>query len=457
MTYNGSVARPTAQVVSRADSRLDRVGWTAFEYAPFRFYIASMLCATSGIFLFNAALGWYVLQVTGSAAAVGLIFSVSGVPILLLMPQAGVLTDRFGSRAMLMANFVALAVVGVTFGLVALGSAPSFAVLLGSAVLFGVAETIGSPATMAIVNDLVPPSAVSSATALNFLHMNVARIIGGLISGVILAALSTALAFFVAAILFAVPVATLSLVKTRAAAPRDERSSTGFLGPLVEASRYAISHPTLGVLILLAIAPGAIGLSYIFMLPVAAEELGIGAGGLGALFVAVGIGGLIAGVSLETIQRRIGHGRALFCGVFGAAIGLTAFGLVPGAPLAIAVLPIVGASFLTFAAANLTLTQAISPARLRGRMVGLFATLYWGMMPVGGLIVGLAAEQIGARSALALCGVGLAIAGAVALFLRPQLATLAVGRDGVTLRGDLRGTGAEHSELGVPVLDSQRP
>jgi MFS family permease len=451
------VPPPTAQVVSRADSRLDRVGWTALSYAPFRYFIVSMLCGTSGIFVFNAALGWYVLGVTGSAAAVGLVFSVSGLPILLLMPQAGVLTDRFGSRAMLIANFVALAVVGVIFGLVALGSEPSFAVLLLLALAFGVAETIGAPATMAIVNDLVPPSAVSSATALNFLHMNVGRIIGGLVSGLILAAVSTSLAFFVAAILFAVPVATLFLVRTREAHQREDRGGNGFLGPIREAGRYAISHPTLGVLILLTIAPGSIGLSYIFMLPVAAEELGIGAAGLGALYIAVGIGGLVAGTSLETIQRRIGHGRALFGGVFGAAIGLTAFGLVPGAALAIAVLPIVGASFLTFAAANLTLIQAISPARLRGRMVGLFSTLYWGMMPVGGLIVGLAAEQIGARSALALCGIGLAIAGAAALVVRPQLATLAVGRDGVTLRGDLRGTGAEHSELGAPVLDSQRP
>src|SRR4051794_2618652 len=83
-----NVARPTAQVVARPDSRLDRVGWTAFEYAPFRYFIASMLCATSGIFVFNAALGWYVLGVTGSAAAVGLIFSVSGLPILILTPQA---------------------------------------------------------------------------------------------------------------------------------------------------------------------------------------------------------------------------------------------------------------------------------------------------------------------------------------------------------------------------------
>jgi hypothetical protein len=62
---------------------------------------------------------------------------------------------------------------------------------------------------------------------------------------------------------------------------------------------------------------------------------------------------------------------------------------------------------------------------------------------------GLAAEVIGARPALALCGVGPAVAGVAALLGRPQLATLAVGRDGVTLRGDLRGSGAEHSALGL--------
>ena len=98
------------------------------------------------------------------------------------------------------------------------------------ALLLGVAQTIGAPATMAIVNDLVPPSAVSSATALNFLHMNVGRIIGGLVSGLILAALSTSLAFFIAAILFAVPVATLFLVRTREAHPREDRGSAGFSG-----------------------------------------------------------------------------------------------------------------------------------------------------------------------------------------------------------------------------------
>ncbi len=274
------------------------------------------------------------------------------------------------------------------------------------------AQTIGAPASVSIVNELVPPPAVSSATALNFLHMNVARIIGGLLGGLLLATTTSAIAFTAAAILFTVPVLIMWQVRTPKTRPAEDRPRGAIVGPLVEAFRYATGHPTLGVLIVLSIAPGAIGLSYIFMLPVAAEELGIGAGGLGILMAASGIGGLIAGLSLESIQRRVGHGKALFGGMVGAAIGLTSFGIAPSVPLAIATLTIVGASFLTFAAANVTLIQALAPPRLRGRLVSLFATLYWGMMPIGALLVGLVAEATTARIAIALCGIGLIIAGA---------------------------------------------
>ena len=69
------------------------------------------------------------------------------------------------------------------------------------------------------------------------------------------------------------------------------------------------------MLLLLPMAAGLLGLSYIFMLPVAAEELGIGAGGLGTLLAASGVGGLIAGLFLERVQRRIGHGRAFVGGL----------------------------------------------------------------------------------------------------------------------------------------------
>src|SRR4029078_2148438 len=97
--------------------------------------------------------------------------------------------------------------------------------------------------------------------------------------------------------------------------PLSPRQPCSIIAPLREAVAYGRRFPTLGVLLLLPMAAGRLGLSYIFMLPVAAEELGIGPRGLGTLLAASGVGGLIAGLVLERVQRRIGHGKAFVGGL----------------------------------------------------------------------------------------------------------------------------------------------
>jgi MFS family permease len=426
------------------ESRLDRVGWSALRYPSFRLFFSSMLSFSSGGFVMFSALGWYVLQLTGSAAAVGVAFSAYGLPALLLTAHAGVLTDRFGSRRMLVISFAAIAVFSGAQAIAALAGTPPYLLLIALAFGLGVAQAIGTPASVAIVSDLVPPPALSSAVTLNFLHMNAARIVGGMLGGSLLAVTSPAVAFAAAGLLAAAPAVALSRLPTMSdGGARLERPRSALIGPLVEAFRYAFGHPTLGVLIVLAIAPGTIGLGYIFVLPLAAKELGIGAGGLGALLVISGGGGLLAGLSLEAVHRRVGHGRGVFGGLTGASVGMVAFGLAPGVPLALLALVVVGGSILTYGASSVTLIQALAPARLRGRMVSLFALLYWGMLPVGSLLTGLVAEVTTARITVLLCGIGLALAGVTAFVVRPQLATLAVARDGRTLTGDLIGSGAE--------------
>ena len=90
------------------ESRLDRAGLSALEYGAFRLFFGSMLVSTSGNFMYFAALGWYVLEVTGSAALVGIVFTATGLPVLLMSAYAGVLTDRLGARVMLLLSFGAM-------------------------------------------------------------------------------------------------------------------------------------------------------------------------------------------------------------------------------------------------------------------------------------------------------------------------------------------------------------
>lgn len=422
---------------------LDRLGLPALGYGPFRIFFASNLFANTGIFLFMAAFGWFVQAETGSAAMVGLASAIMGLPWLVLMLHAGMLTDRFGARRLIAASFVGGGIAMAVVALVALMPEPNLAVVLAAVLVMGVLMTIGAPGTVSIVPDLVPPAAVSSAVGLNFLLINVARIVGGVSAGVLLGGgREPGWTILLGGLLFALPGLAIWRLPTRDPG-RGVRSVGGgaLVGPIVEAARHAVRFPTLGVILLLSAGPGLIGLPYTFLLPVAAQELGIGAEGLGLLLGAVGTGGLVGGLLNEHLQRGLGHGRSILVGLASAAGGLIVFGTGMPLPVSMAAMGFIGGGFVVYASASLTLVQALAPPALRGRLTSVFSLLYWGLMPIGGLLGGLVAQLSSARTAMLGAGLGLVILGVVASVSRPQVRTLGVSRDGLTIGGDLRGTG----------------
>ena len=321
-------------------------------------------------------------------------------------------------------------------GVLALAPDVPLSLVLLLALLGGITQTLGAPGYVSIVNDLVPPGEVSGAVALNFLGISIGRIFGGIIGGILIATYPAGWALIVAAILQAAPAIFIWRLKT----PPPDRSvsqSRNLLKPLVEAGRYGVAHPSLGVLLLLAIAPGLLGLSYNYVLPAAAKELGMGGDGLGLLLATAGLGGLIAGLTAERFMRSVGHGRMVFLGLGTSACGMIAFGFVPVTGLAILSMGFVGGGFLVYAAASLSLVQALSPARLRGRLTGLFTLLYWGMMPIGGLVLGSVAEVTSARFAIAAAGATIIGCGLLAIAVRREIVVLRVARDGATLSDEV--------------------
>lgn len=410
---------------------LDRFGSNALAYPAFRTFFLANFVGNSAWFVFNAGFGWLVLVLTDSAATVGLAFFAAGLPGMLFTLHAGLLTDRFGAKPLVVLSFVFTGVVVIAFGLLALAiDLPLWAILL-FAVLQGVGMTIGAPGYISIVNDLVPPGAVSSAVALNFVGISVGRIAGGLIGGLLVAAFPAPWAVIVAGVLQAIPAIPVWRLHTPAVS-REAAAERALIRPLIDAGAYAVRFPTLGVILLLSIVPGALGLSYNYMVPVAARDLAIGGEGLGALLALAGAGGLMAGFVAETVMRRAGHGRAIFIGLAISALGMLVFGLSPLVAVSIASMALVGGGFVIYSAASLALIQALSPPAVRGRTTSVFALLYWGFMPLGGLAGGIVAEAVGARAAFALAGLIILAAGLLAIVVRRQVLALRVDRDGTT-------------------------
>lgn len=417
---------------------LERLGWNALSYRPFRTFFIANFAGNSSWFVFNAGFGWLVLQLTktaefpdGQAAIVGLAFFINGLPFLLMTLHAGLLTDRVGARPLVAISFALTGAVMILIGLLALTGAAGVWVIIGLSLLSGAAQTLGAPGYVSIVNDLVPPGAVSSGVALNFLGISVGRIAGGFIGGLLVATFPAAWALVVAGLLQLAPALPIWRLPTRPSQV-PSTSSRALLRPLIDAAAYGRRFPTLGVLLIVSAVPGALGLSYNYLLPVAADQFGIGGAGLGLLLAMAGAGGLASGLLAESIMRRLGHGRTMLLGLSISSAGMLIFGLAPFIALSVAAMPLIGGGFILYSASTLTLIQALAPAAVRGRLTALFALLYWGLMPIGGLIGGVVAQAAGARIAFAGAGIVILVTVLLAVLFRRQVATLRVDRDGTT-------------------------
>jgi MFS family permease len=403
---------------------LHRVGLYALTYDAFRRFFIANFFTNASWFVYNAAFGWLVLTITKSPAAVGFAYFISGLPFLLLTLHAGLLTDRFGARSLIIWSFVLTGAFMFALGALALVPGAPLWLVLVLAFVAGCFQTLGGPAYIAIVSDLVPAGAVSSGVAITFLGFNVGRITGGFLGGVLVALWPTGWALIAAAILQAAPAVLIRRIQTPA--PEPPSGGTAIFRPLVEAARHALDSPNLNLLLPLALAPGALGLSYNYLLPIAADEFGIGAEGLGVLLAVTGVGGLAAGLLAERLMRAIGHGAMVFVGLTSAAIGMIVFGLSPSPVLAAASMLLVGGGLLVYGASSLSLIQAMAPPRLRGRLTSLFTLLYWGVMPIGGLIGGGLAEVTSGRFAMFAFGAAILGCGVLAITLRRSISRLRI-------------------------------
>lgn len=408
--------------------RAQRLGLDAMGYQPFRTYFGASLVSNTASFVLSAGLSWTVLQSTGSAASVGFVGFLYALPYALFTLHAGLLTDRFGSRRMVGISLVGGGLVTALLGALALAIDVPLLVLGVLALAIGCVSVLGSPGGISIVNDLVPRSAVPSAVALIFLDVNAGRIIGGLLAGLTLALWPSGATLLLAAVMLLLPAAAIWRLPIR-----DPEVPVGagrsLVGPLVDAARYARRDPILSTLLLLAIVPGALGLSFNYLLPVAASELGHGSDGLGIWIAAAGVGGLFTAFVGARIMRVLGHGRAVLAGVATITTGLIGFGVSSGLWMGAFAMVVAGAGFALYASSTLSLIQSLSSTEFRGRLTAVFALLYWGLMPFGALIGGALAEAIGAPSALLVSGCLVGIAGVVAVVLRPAILTVRAPAD----------------------------
>ncbi len=360
------------------------------------------------------AFGLFAYDITGSAFIVALLSMLRLLPMGLFGAFLGVAADRFERRNAL------IVMVTVSFScalvLVVLASLDAIKVwhLAVASFLNGICWAADNPVRRSMVGDVVGPDRMGRAMSVEIATSNLSRILGPMLSGVLLAQYGIASVFGLTAILYAASFAAALRVGVRHAPAREQPMS--FMASMREGLTWLRSdRPLIGVF-LITIIFNIFGWPFLSMVPIIGTDyLHLGPKGVGLLASCEGVGGLIGAVLLGSFVRPAWQGRVYVGSVAIYFVVVIGFATASAVPMAALLLFLVGIFSVGFAALQTTLVYRCSPVAMRARYLGLLSVCI-GTGPIGFLYIGFLADLLTPQVGT----VALAAQGALALlFTRP--------------------------------------
>jgi MFS family permease len=346
------------------------------------------------------AQGWLALELSNSAFLVALVATAQSLPVLLFSLHAGVMVDRTDKLRLVKIAQALLGLEAVALWWFNWSGHITIAWLLALATINGLITAFEVPARQSLVIELVGRDDLPGAIALNSSGFNLARIVGPSIGAIIIAKLGISWCFGVNAASYIAVLVGLFMIQLPAWTPPEHLASP--IEGIREGVRYMRDTPSIRALMKLVTVFSVLGVPYLTLMPVVArDQLGLDAGGYGALLACVGIGGLTGALSLAAIGDRVSRSRLLLIAAFSYSVVLLAFALARTAALAYPLLFCVGFTMiLNNALANSTL-QRLVPNELRGRLMAAYSFVVVGLSQViGSVLAGSVAHAIGANWAI---------------------------------------------------------
>lgn len=386
--------------------------FAALRYRNFRLFFFGQLVSLIGTWMQNTAQGWLVYDLTGSKALLGAVSAAGSFPMLLLAVWGGSLADRHSKRKVIFYTQASMMLLAFVFAALVFSGRIKAWHILALAALGGVAMAFDMPARQAFMVEMTSREHLMNAVSLNSSIVNGARVIGPAVAGILMAKLGIAMCFFVNGLSFIAVIAGLLMMRLPPFVPPAELSSTG--RHMLEGFKYVATHRRVRRLLVLFGIVGIFGWSYSVLLPAYARDLmHVDAGGYSALLSANGLGALLGALTVATFGSRIRPRLLIFGGLWLFAAMLVLLAVFRSYWLVMACLVVGGWGLLLYFATTNTLIQTSVSDEMRGRVMGIWAVVFGGMMPLGGLYSGFMSDAAGIPWAIASGAVICAIAGFV--------------------------------------------
>jgi MFS family permease len=376
---------------------------SSFRSRNFRLFFIGQTISNTGNWLTMVALTLLVLHRTGSGVAVGLLSACQFGPILLLSAWAGVIVDRTNKRNLLvvtqtleMCQSVALA------ALAFMHHAPLVAFYV-TAATGGCMLAFDNPVRRTFVNEMVPTEDVPNAVTLYSAMVNIARIAGPAIAGVLIVTVGYGWCFTVDAISYLTVLTALGMM--RSAELRRVAVTPRGAGQIRAGLKYIASVPDLWITFVMLLIVGTISYNFTVVFPLFVEK-GLHGSDVGYTLVysAFAAGALVG--ALAVARRTTVTVRTVAVGAACLGAAMLLLSAVPNVAFAVVVATLVGAGSVAFMTSATAIAQVRSDQRMIGRVLAIQTVLIIGTTPIGGPILGAIADVVGARSPVFIGGIG---------------------------------------------------
>ncbi len=385
----------------------ERLGWTkkffnvfpALENRNYQLYFIGQSISLIGSWLQTVAQSWLVWDLTKSAFALGVVSAIGALPILLFALWGGVIVDRFSTRKILVFTQSAFMLLAFVLGLLVIFHLVNVWIIAFLAFLLGIINAVDSPARQAFVVELInKESDLPSAIALNSGIFNGARVIGPSIAGLLIATVGAGWAFIANGISFVAVIIALLLMKIKEVTDQVHPHP---IRAIKEGVSYTLKHPIIRTLLIFTGVVSVFGWSYATILPLISQNIfNMGAGGLGYLYTAAGIGAFFGIVIVSVFNKKLNPLIFIFGGNAVFTLGIVLFSYTVNFPLALFFLAVAGAGLISqFSMINATIQKSVVQ-KYRGRVMSLYTLMFIGLSPLGSFQIGFFTEHFGPEFAI---------------------------------------------------------
>lgn len=352
-----------------------------------------------GAWIQFAAQGYLVLQISGSPFQVGAVTFARGITSIVFAPFAGLITDRFSRRSVLMWMTGLAAVVAVTLAALILSDVISVWMMYPIAVAEGIADAIGQPARQVMVYDVVGEDELPNAVAVNSLGSNTMRVVGPSLAGGLIGFVGIEAAFAVQAAAYLVSMYFTSRIRTPGIPT--SKSTTSVLASMADGIDYARRNRDVLLLVVMAGLPSLLVYPYVSYIAVFAKDvLDVGSVGFGFLASAVGYGSIIGALLAANLTRISKRGQILVWTTFVYMALVTAFALSNNYAVSFSLLVVAGVANSIYLMFNQVMLQLTVDDEYRGRVLSLYVMVS-GLTPFSALLMGALIDAFGAQVTVA--------------------------------------------------------